>query len=53
LLRCFFPGGPSGLPDGVCESPGFFSFPMYLRLRDPIAAGVVANRCNAYLPFGM
>lgn len=25
---CFFPGGPSGLPDGVVASPGFFCFPI-------------------------
>jgi hypothetical protein len=36
LPRCFFPGGPPGLPDGVLASPGFFCFPMiqdcYVRL---------------------
>lgn len=34
LPRCFFPGGPPGLPDGVLASPGFFCF--------PIAAGYVS-----------
>ncbi len=28
LPLCFFPGGPSGLPEGVLASPGFFCFPM-------------------------
>jgi hypothetical protein len=28
LLRCFFPGGPSGLPAGVLLSPFFFSLAM-------------------------
>jgi hypothetical protein len=31
LLRCFFPGGPSGLPAGVLLSPFFFS----LAISDP------------------
>jgi len=36
LRRCFFPGGPSALPEGVLALPGFFCFPMTAAYGSPI-----------------
>ena len=44
LLRCFFPGGPAGLPDGVLASPGFFFCPVTSAYGSSIGFGAAFAR---------